>query len=311
MNATKGAVSFPVAFLACLLAWNVATAQIPLPAGGEVEGWFRSGRPQTFTNETLYNYIDGGADVFLEYGFKELFVQEYRKGENILTIEVYRMSSPLSAFGIYSFRRDRRFRKVNLGNEGTDFDYSLIFWQGDHFVVIQSLSFGLEVKEDMRSFGEVISKKLGDVWGGKIGLLDYLPKEHRLKRSETLVLGPLALSNHFPGPAKVFFQQKPQWGVVADYLWSGQRLKFLLLEYKKAKQASEAFSTLTAHLKETLLNKEGSRAFLKTSKDNVWLMGQEGRFLVAIHSARDREPLENLWEAARSHLREQIQMEQK
>ena len=43
----------------------------------EITGWKQSGEPQTFLPGTLYEYIDGGADLYLAYDFQELKVAEY------------------------------------------------------------------------------------------------------------------------------------------------------------------------------------------------------------------------------------------
>ena len=55
-----------------------------------------------FSNESLFGYIDGGAELFLEYGFDSLVVTEISYRGNDIKAEIYRMSDPDAAFGIYS-----------------------------------------------------------------------------------------------------------------------------------------------------------------------------------------------------------------
>lgn len=70
-----------------------------LPAGSqEVE----IKRVRTFTGTALYGFMNGGADLFFEFGVEELtnYDIEY-KGEEF-TVDVYKMPTPEDAFGIYS-----------------------------------------------------------------------------------------------------------------------------------------------------------------------------------------------------------------
>jgi len=64
-------------------------------------------RERTFTGTALYGFMNGGSDLYLEYGFKELRALEVTyKGEQF-SIEMYRMPSPEDAFGIYSLHTFR------------------------------------------------------------------------------------------------------------------------------------------------------------------------------------------------------------
>jgi hypothetical protein len=59
-------------------------------------------RERVFTGKALYGFMNGGSDLFLEYGFKELRALDvFYKGEDY-NIEIYKMPTPEDAFGIYS-----------------------------------------------------------------------------------------------------------------------------------------------------------------------------------------------------------------
>jgi hypothetical protein len=76
-----------------------------------IAGWVLAGTPRTFPKEGLYGYVDGGAEIFLQYGFRNLqvyeLVPEKAAGpKKSVTLEMYRMDSPAAAFGIFSTRRE-------------------------------------------------------------------------------------------------------------------------------------------------------------------------------------------------------------
>jgi len=59
-------------------------------------------RNDSFTGTGLWGYINGGADLYLEYGFEKVRVQEFEWHENKIKINFYKMSNPEAAFGIFS-----------------------------------------------------------------------------------------------------------------------------------------------------------------------------------------------------------------
>ena len=64
-------------------------ADIIPPKDNFVKGWVKSGQTLRFTKNDLYGHINGGAELFLEFGFNELLVQRYEKGGEEITLEIY------------------------------------------------------------------------------------------------------------------------------------------------------------------------------------------------------------------------------
>jgi hypothetical protein len=59
------------------------------------------GKPNTYAIESLMEYTDGG-DLFIEFGFTSLMVQEIAWEKAKIKVEVYLMETPEGAFGVYS-----------------------------------------------------------------------------------------------------------------------------------------------------------------------------------------------------------------
>jgi hypothetical protein len=92
--------------LICLLLRSAAPGQTADPS--IVPGDIPKGsitRSSTFEGSSLWGYIDGGADVYLEYGFTRLTVQNITWNDEKLTVELFRMISPEAAFGVFSLTR--------------------------------------------------------------------------------------------------------------------------------------------------------------------------------------------------------------
>jgi hypothetical protein len=69
-----------------LLALSIEAKDFKFP---EMPGWNQSGEVQTFIPKTLYEYINGAADLYLAYDFEELKVAEYQNEKKAsVTIDV-------------------------------------------------------------------------------------------------------------------------------------------------------------------------------------------------------------------------------
>jgi len=54
------------------------------------------------TGQDFRDYLKGSGEVFLEYGFRSLLVQDLRWKTEHVVLEAYEMNDPASAYGIYS-----------------------------------------------------------------------------------------------------------------------------------------------------------------------------------------------------------------
>lgn len=57
---------------------------------------------QTYDEGALYGYMNGGSELYKEYQFQKLTVQELEVDGQELKFECFEMASPLMAFGIFS-----------------------------------------------------------------------------------------------------------------------------------------------------------------------------------------------------------------
>ncbi|MFH1052168.1 MAG: DUF6599 family protein [bacterium] len=55
-----------------------------------------------FNGNSLWGYINGGADLYLEYGFDNLTLHIFQYNAEQIKIELYKMTSNETAFGIFS-----------------------------------------------------------------------------------------------------------------------------------------------------------------------------------------------------------------
>jgi hypothetical protein len=143
-------------------------AALPVKDGGDASlfsrlaarSWTAAEPPRTFESDNLYEEIDGEAELFLPYGFRELTVGFLRPAGNDKTevrLELFRLATPRDAFGIFSQQRfpDQEVADVGAAKAIVS-DTSLDFFQGSRFVRIRAASRNAG-RSDLESLGREVS----------------------------------------------------------------------------------------------------------------------------------------------------------
>lgn len=86
----------------------------------DINGFSKASEVKTYQPGNLYEIINGAADMYLNYEFRELAVQTYKgPAEQSVSVEIYRYENPDYGFGIYSQERYGGIGNfINIGAEG-------------------------------------------------------------------------------------------------------------------------------------------------------------------------------------------------
>jgi len=154
-------------------------------------------KTRTFTAESLYGYMNGGAELYLEYGFDTLVVTELASGENDIKIEFYRMTDADAAFGIFSVSRFRCNGGPKLTVNQCRSAYQLQFCKGRYYVSIINNT-GTDAEQ----------KTANEIAGSLIRNIDEPPfdpvrffeggLDDETMKSAVLIRGPLGIYNGIP-----------------------------------------------------------------------------------------------------------------
>lgn len=210
----------PAIFLFLLIflcSFTLLFSAVTLPGDNFYPGWKKSDRLVTFTRADLYNYIDGGAELFLEFGFERVYVQRYSSGNSELTLEIYEMESPESALGVYLAKcgQETPLEGLPARNSGEESQFTIL--RERYFIHVNNFAGGQELFPVMLALARAALQKLPP--DRPIALLDYLPKENLVKNSERLIRGPYALQPIFTfGEGDILRLEGQVFGVVGSYL---------------------------------------------------------------------------------------------
>ena len=199
------------------------------------EGW-TTGPSETFVGDELFTLINGGAEIYHEYGFESVEVRDYERGKERLSVEVYTMDG--SAFGVYSWARSTTGETVDLGSGGTLADYYLHFWSGPHLVVVTAQKPGPDPQGAVLDLGRRIGAQYSRD-GSIPKLVELIPADHCPQEATTYFVGPVAFNNVAPRLAPYFSGFDD--GVAADCPVSGRETeRIVFLRWTDPSRAAKA-----------------------------------------------------------------------
>ena len=192
----------------------------------QVANWKAAEGVQRYGPETLYEFIDGAAEAYISYDFKELIVAEFQGGRTkaSLTTEIYDMGSDLNAFGIYSAERFSESRFIPVGVQGYLEEGTLNFLAGRYYVKLMCYEGGGQTEGFLKLFAGAIVDKINNPGGFPV-LLRAFPKDGLVANSEKFIL------------RNVMGFKFLKNGFIAGYRQAGQEFDAFLIDGKTADEA--------------------------------------------------------------------------
>ena len=199
---TMMAAGLILSFCGCRHSSTSSQAVMPsfLPESGQVEGWQRERALLHYVGEDLFEYINGGADIYHEYGFRKVVVQYLQDEQgHSLSAEIYEMENPEAAYGIYTFKKSPAGSDLNVAVEGRIEDYYLNFWKDRYLVTLTGFDQEEETVEGLRHFAREIADRIPmPMEEKKPSLILLLPARGFIAGSEKYFKGNLGLYNSYP-----------------------------------------------------------------------------------------------------------------
>jgi hypothetical protein len=136
--------------MVCAICWCIGCGgagpttgiESTVPQPGFAEGWRSPDGIMVFDKDTIFEHINGEAEIFFPYGFTEAVTITYRKdGEDRAAViaDVYAMGSPSDALGIYSKITSSKGNTLEFATADSHDEYQLIFCRDKYFVRITAL----------------------------------------------------------------------------------------------------------------------------------------------------------------------------
>ncbi len=118
---------------------RAAPAATPLTAPPAPPGWALAGQPRLYTGRELYGHINGGAELFHEFGFIDLLVASYADSAGrALDLEVYRLADARAAYAIYLLKCGAEAPLATLARRHSASPSQVTLVAGDCFIQVNN-----------------------------------------------------------------------------------------------------------------------------------------------------------------------------
>jgi len=208
-----------------------------LPAASSMDGWQIADGPTEYDSEGLFEYLNGGAPLYLDFGFEGMVHVRYQLGDDSLssvTLDIFDMGSDLGAFGLYRSGRPPDAEVRDWGAEGYRSGTVAAAWKGRISIQAQADDDQPELIEAMESLAAQVAKSVA---GGTSlpQIIDLLPSGGLVPWSERLVARDLMSHAFLPG------------GVLATYQVADDEGTLFFSELASGPAVPEAMAGLRAH----------------------------------------------------------------
>jgi hypothetical protein len=260
-------------FFLSLFIYPAFSQEFTLP---ELSGFKKAANYPVYTADNLWDFINGAADTYLSLGFENVHIAEYKKGKNVIKLEIYKHKDDIQTFGIYSSERSPSFSFIKIGAQGYKTDGSLNFFKGNYYVKIRTYSKSEKIFQAL----ETLALKVSDILTGTsempLALKDFpdmgkkINEESYIKES---VLGHEFLEDAF----------KSQYDVGSN--------QFSIFLFKK-KSIGEAAKIVAAYLKSVGLEIDdpsgGKYVFKDGYNGDIFLAWKENNIIIISGLPRDQ-----------------------
>ena len=284
---TKSIPSSPVDDFSNLITFN------------DVVNWKLSSSVKIYDKKTIFDYIDGAAELYFAYDFTKVASAEYQHGQTSIIIDVYDLTTPENAFGIYSLNRYQDTNYVSIGNEGILTGTALDFWKGNYYCKVYSFDQSDTYQKDVTEFGNKLALRIKDT-GKEPAIIKKLSPNGLIPKTAKFFTKKLGLDNiHFVSEENLFDLDGKTKGAVAEYQLNGSKFPLFIIEYSSSQKANLAFEAYTKYLTEKsklvpLEEASDGKAKMFESEGKFTFVSLKGQILLGFWDVESSESVKSI-----------------
>lgn len=257
-----------------------------LPAA--IDGWAKQGKGTLYDNETLFDYIDGGAELYLSYDFKVAASFVYKKeGAPEINVDIFDMGESTNAFGVFSQSREVLDTRIGQGME-----YAgglLTFWKDRYYVSLLAYPETEGAKGAVFQLARKIDSSI-DGTGKVPRIVELLPLDGLRRETVRYFRHYIWINSHyFISTENILDIERDCEAVLAEYNGDEGKHVVLMVHYPTDERARKAYAGfMKSYLPDA--DKEGA----KKIEDGKWSGAVVMEtLLVAVLNSRNKDNILN------------------
>lgn len=218
-----------------------STARLTEALPQEIMGWKKSAKTVIYTPDNLFEYINGGAELYISYDFVNLAAISYKNKNDAqmpeIKVDIFDMSRSANAFGVFAHSKEKSDHFIAPEVESEYAAGLLTFWKGRYYVAILAYPETAEKKKLVQTLGRAIAAQIKEN-SVKPPLIEKLPSS---SQAGGAVLDTASIryfrhyiwlnSYYFISDKNILNLDKDTEAVIAKYKWepAAQHSTLLLL----------------------------------------------------------------------------------
>ncbi len=208
--------------------------------------WSKASEDQLYTPQTIFGYINGGAEVYKAYNMRRCLSRRYLTANGpAIMLDIFDMGTAKDAFGV--FTHDPEGDVIDLGQDGRLRPGWVSFWKDRFFISIYSEEETVAARKAVLALGQQIDALI-DSHGRRPGIIDRLPPEGLQANTIRYLHHPVILNYHYYLSDENLLNISDRTEVLlANYEREGKRAVILLVLYPDVNAAIRAHSQFSRH----------------------------------------------------------------
>jgi len=245
-----------------------------------------------YTDKNLFDYIDGGAELYLSYGLVSMTGCKYN-GDSLpqVTVEIYEMTDSKNAYGVYTQSRDKE--ELNYGQGSQSFPDFILFWKGPYFVIVNTQEVTPESQKAIQYLAKLVDEAIPET-GNIPAVVNLLPKEDLAPAGFLYFHHYIWLNAYFfIADYNIINIAEQTDAVLAKYGDADARSYLLLVEYPNEEKAIEAYRQLKSKYAP---ESTPDNPFVQLEDKTWFIIWMKGNKLGAIFNGVSQKKTEELYQ---------------
>jgi hypothetical protein len=226
--------------LCFVVAAHPVAAQGILPSS--FAGWTAAAPSTAISPAGLDPLIGPDTPAFREYIVKSVEQRSYTQGAQAVSVTLYRLRDPSSAYGAFTFLRNDALSAADLGSYASASHDRALIVVGEMLLDVSVPAKQARPPDaDLKQLAELLDKKADHTPYPFVG--EHLPERGRVRDSERYVIGPLSLAHFVPlGTDDWMGFDHSAETILARYRVAGKDETLLIASYPTQQIAAEKFA---------------------------------------------------------------------
>ncbi len=208
--------------------------------------WSKESEDQIYTPQSIFGYINGGAEVYKAYNMRRCLSRRYTTPRGpAIVLDIFDMGTSKDAYGV--FTHDPAGEVVELGQDGRLRPGWANFWKDRFFVSIYAEEETVAAQKAVKTLGEKVDSLIA-TRGARPKIISRLPPEGLQTMSIRYLHHPVILNYHYYLSDENLLNLSPRTEVVlADYQRDDGQALILLVSYPDTNAATGAYAKFNRH----------------------------------------------------------------